>query len=120
MSTELGPVVVIHAGETHVFPDADAFVAWLDSQETTVSVEIQPREEVITPKSSTFWDRVHNRPADIYTPPEDRVELSPQAIQRRNAAINRQNAERLRNDGYDAAAEHWYRLADEAEAWADR
>lgn len=20
------------------------------------------------------WDRVHNRPADIYTPPEDRVE----------------------------------------------
>lgn len=24
--------------------------------------------------SSTSWDRVHNRPADIYTPPEDIVQ----------------------------------------------
>lgn len=42
------------------------------------------------------------------------------AIQRRNAAINRQNAERLRNLGEHSAAEGWYRLADEADAAADR
>ena len=33
--------------ETHVFPDGDAFQAWLDSQETTVFLEFQPREEAL-------------------------------------------------------------------------
>lgn len=33
--------------ERHIFPDTDAFQAWLDSQETTVFLEIQPRDEVL-------------------------------------------------------------------------
>jgi len=81
MTTTLGPIVVqqftMHHVliERHVFPESDAFMAWLDSQEVTVYLEVQPREELIVRKSSTMWDRVHNRPADIYTPPEDRVPM---------------------------------------------
>lgn len=89
--------------QTHVFPSEDAFLAWLDSQEVTVYLEIQPRDEVIgrdldicpgchrsVPDfaiggfesidgqrghthcvRTVLWDRVHNRPADLYVPPED-------------------------------------------------
>jgi hypothetical protein len=32
--------------ETHTFREDDAFLAWIDSQEVTVYLEIQPREEV--------------------------------------------------------------------------
>ena len=28
--------------ETHRFPDEDAFLAWLDSQESTVFIEVVP------------------------------------------------------------------------------
>jgi len=58
--------------ETHIFPDADAFQAWLDSQETTVFLEFQPRDEVLNTRVKTIlWDRLHDRPADVFTPPED-------------------------------------------------
>jgi hypothetical protein len=89
--------------ETHTFPDADAFQAWLDSQDVTVFLEFQPRDEVVgrsldvcpgcgrrVPDFSpggfesldgqrghfecmetVLWDRVHDRPADVYVPPED-------------------------------------------------
>ncbi len=46
----LGPIVVFQYGdviERHVFPDGDAFIAWIDSQETTVNIDVQPREEVL-------------------------------------------------------------------------
>jgi len=33
--------------------------------------QAEPSSEV--PEPSADWDRVHNRPADIYTPPEDRI-----------------------------------------------
>lgn len=44
----LGPIVVFQYGDTierHVFPDGDAFIAWIDSQETTINIDIQPRDE---------------------------------------------------------------------------
>lgn len=52
---DLGPIVVHRYTnardgaiiETLVFPDGDAFEAWLDSQETTVFLEFEPREEVL-------------------------------------------------------------------------
>lgn len=51
----LGPIVVFQYGDTierHVFPDGDAFIAWIDSQETTVNIDVQPREEVISTMTS--------------------------------------------------------------------
>ena len=132
--------------ETHTFPDESALLAWLESQETTVFLEFQPVEEVL--ESSTFpdLDLVELSPQQPYEPnPQDfcpscggrivdfewggyedetgqrgHTRCRNVAIQRNNAAINRHNAERLRNLGENSAAESWYRLADEADAAADR
>lgn len=54
--------------DRHVFPDGDAFQAWIDSQDVTVYLMVQPRDEVV---DVVRWDRVLDQPATIYTPPED-------------------------------------------------
>lgn len=143
MST-LGPIVVEQLDrnddpiDLHVFPDGDAFLAWLDSQEHTVYLTIQPREEVIhqkvelspqqpyEPVSLDFCPSCGLRIADFQeggyedeSGQRGHLKCRNITIQRRNAAMNRANAERLRNMGEDSMAEHWYRLADEADAWAD-
>lgn len=38
------------------------------------------RDEKNPYSSDRTWDRVHNRPADIYTPPEDRVPAPDQQV----------------------------------------
>lgn len=130
----LGPIVVHQFTnaldreliETHVFQQDDQLLAWLESQEVTVYLEFEPREELIGSTTCDMaevehpgfpcahppmqvdpldicpgcgllvpdfawegfeaangqrghhacvkterWDSIHNRPADIYTPPED-------------------------------------------------
>lgn len=49
---ELTPIVIhqyidAEQVETHVFPDGNAFQAWLDSQETNIFIEVEPRDEYI-------------------------------------------------------------------------
>lgn len=79
--TTLGPIVVGQYDshddliDNHVFPDGDAFQAWIDSQDVTVYLVVQPRDEVIGRQRDTvLWDRVLDQPATIYTPPEDTYE----------------------------------------------
>ena len=49
----LGPIVVHQMDrnddliQTHVFPADDAFMAWIDSQEVTVYLQVEPREEFL-------------------------------------------------------------------------
>lgn len=50
----LGPIVVHEHDshddliETHTFPDGDAFIAWIDSQDLTMNLLIEPRDEFLS------------------------------------------------------------------------
>lgn len=69
-----------------------------------------PVAGVVSPAAAQTWDRVHNRPADIYTPPEDRV--APPTRNEREALIAR--FDMLRNSGVCSPTTRG--LLDDAEA----
>lgn len=44
---KLTPIVVHYDGETLVFNDGEAFVDWINTQETVIAIEVEPRDEYL-------------------------------------------------------------------------